>query len=122
MVKSGRPVIVLASSMVGRAPNLITVVALSTVEPETVMPFHCRLPRSVMPQLGPFQMSDSWVKGDMVYSVGFHRLDLIRLNKRDANNKRVYFTQCLSRERMRMIYGCVLHGIGLGAMCEHIPP
>ena len=75
-----------------------------------------------MPQLGAFQGSDTWVKGDMVYSVGFHRLDRIQLGKRDANGKRQYFDASLGRPRMREVYTCILHGLNLGALAPHIPP
>lgn len=122
MVKSGRPVLVIAPSIHGRDPRLVTIVGLSSVEPQKVMPFHLKLPKATLPQLGNFQENDTWLKGDMVYSVGFHRLDLIRLNKRGADGKRIYFTNALSRERMREVYSCVLHGLNMGAMAVHIPP
>ncbi|MAT66235.1 MAG: hypothetical protein CMN57_11400 [Gammaproteobacteria bacterium] len=120
MVKSGRPVVVLSPTMKGR-PNLVTVVALSTEPPAPVMPYHLELPRAALPQLGRFQERPSWVKGDMVYTVGFHRLELIRVGKRDPRTgKRFYFTQRLGREHMRQIYGCVLHGLNLGHLVPHI--
>jgi mRNA interferase MazF len=74
-----------------------------------------------MPQLGRFQESDTWVKGDMIYTVGFHRLSSIRLNKRDRNTgKRVYFTQKLGRDQMKEIYKCMLHGLNLGQLGNHL--
>lgn len=120
MVKSGRPVVVLSPAMKGR-PNLVTVVALSTEPPNPVMPYHLELPRASLPQLGRFQERPSWVKGDMVYTVGFHRLDLIRLGRRDPQTgKRLYFTDRLGRPQMRQIYGCVMHGLNLGHLADHI--
>lgn len=118
MVKSKRPVIILK---IGSNTNLVTIVPLSTKKPEKVMPYHYQLPKSCMPQLGMYQSSDSWVKGDLIYTVGFHRLDLIRLNKRDPNSgKRVYFNSRLSRARMAEIYACVLHGLNLGHLTPYI--
>lgn len=74
-----------------------------------------------MPQLGNFQENDSWVKGDMIYTVGFHRLDLIRLGKRDKNTgKRLYYTNRFGRVQMREIYKCVLHGLNLGSLCQYL--
>lgn len=122
MVKSGRPVVIIAPSMQGRDARLATVVALSSEPPDPVMPFHLLLPKATLPQIGQFQVNETWVKGDMIYSVGFHRLDLIRLGKRDANGKRIYFSNTLGRERMRQIYTCVLHGLNLGSMAGHLPP
>lgn len=120
MVKAKRPVIVIAPSMKGRG-RLVTIVALSTQEPNPVMPYHLKLPRACLPQIGQFEGKDSWVKGDMLYTAGFHRLDFIRLGKRDINTgKRIYFLNCLSRERMREVYGCVLNGMNLGRLVEHL--
>lgn len=75
-----------------------------------------------MPQLGKFQEKDTWVKGDMIYTVGFQRLSLIKLGKRDPQTgKRLYFKQKLGREQMREVYSCMLHGLGLGNLGQHLP-
>jgi len=109
MVKSHRPVVVLTSPVVGRA-ELVTILALSTKKPDRIMPFHYKIPRNSMPQMGRFQENDTWVKGDMIYTAGFHRLDLIRLGKRDKNTgKRLYFKQKIGRKQMSEIYKCMLH-------------
>lgn len=119
MVKE-RPVIVLAGPMKGRGA-LVTVVPLSTVEPPTLMPYHLKMPKQCLPKNGMFQERDSWVKGDMIYTVAFHRLDLIRVGPRDRRTgKRVYYLNVLSRERMRDIYACVLHGMHMGHLVAHI--
>lgn len=120
MVKSGRPVLVLSPNMQGRG-QLVTVVALSTAKPPIVRPYHYQLPKNVMPQLGRFQEKDTWVKGDMIYTIGFHRLDLIRLGKREPRTgKRLYFTQRLEREQMKQVYSCVLHGLSLAHLPQHL--
>ena len=119
MVKSKRPVIIL-SPRLRRRPDLVTVVALSTQAPEEAGDYHLKLPSSSLPQLGMFA-TDSWVKGDMVYTVGFHRLNLIRLGTRDPQTgKRRYFKDRLSRDRMREVYSCVLHGLGIGHLTPHL--
>lgn len=115
-----RPVVVLTPSMQGRN-QLTTVVVLSTTAPNPICDFHCQLPPNCLPMLGQFQNDGSWIKGDLVYSVGFHRLDLIKTGRRRQDGKRLYFTNRLSRERMRQIYTCVLHGMNLGVLAEHIP-
>jgi mRNA interferase MazF len=120
MVKRERPVVVLTPYIQGRH-QLVTVVALSTVPPSPVLPFHCQIPKNSMPQLGRFQEYGTWVKGDMVYSVGWHRLDLIRLGKRDPQTgKRLYFKNRLGSEQMKTIRGCVLHGLNLGPLTEYL--
>ncbi|MBD2786569.1 type II toxin-antitoxin system PemK/MazF family toxin [Xenorhabdus sp. DI] len=118
MVKPSRPVIVLSGSMQGRH-NLVTVVACSTVEPEIIRNYHYKLPTQSTPKCRHFMGRDTWVKGDMVYTVGFHRLSLITLRK-DENGKRVYYTQKLGHEQMNEIRRCVLHGIGMSFLCRHI--
>jgi len=119
MVKNKRPVVVLTGSMVGRS-NLVTVVPLSTVVPEQTQPYHYQIPKHSMPMIGRFQTNDSWVKGDMIYTVAFHRLDLILLGKKLPNGKREYFTNRLGREQMKAIYSCVLHGLNLGHLKEYL--
>lgn len=84
MIKRGRPVIVLSNPIPGRS-GLVTVVACSTVEPELVRNYHYKLPRASMPNTSGFQTRDTWVKGDMVYTLGFHRLNLIKLPKMGAS-------------------------------------
>lgn len=112
MVKSKRPVIIVSGEMKGRF-GLVTIVPLSTVKPDPILPYHYMLPRQSMPMLSYFQESDSWVKGDMLYTVGFHRLDLIRLGTRNTAGKREYFQNRLGREQMKEIYKCILHGLNL---------
>lgn len=119
MVKSGRPVIVISPPNKNR-PRLVTVAALSTVRPDPVMPFNMQLPVASLPQLGQFR-NETWLKGDMIYAVGFHRLDLIKLGKRNPETgKRIYFTNRLGRENMKAVYTCVLHGLNLGAIAKHL--
>lgn len=111
-----RPVIIIGT----RPGGLVTVVALSTVKPDPVETCNLLLPKACMPQLGFFQEKESWLKGDMIYSVGFHRLDLIKLGKRGPDGKRLYFKNRLSRERMKEVYTCVLHGLKIGHIAGYL--
>lgn len=121
MVKSKRPVIVLTPVFKHRG-GLVTVVPLSTVRPDPIQPYHYQLPNNCMPQIGLFQRGgESWVKGDLIYTVGFHRLDLIQLGGKDPNTgKRQYYRNKLGRERMKEIYKCILHGLNLGQLGKHL--
>ena len=120
MTKSGRPVVVLSTDMKGRN-GLVTVAALSTTEPKPCMSYHYKIPLSSMPQLGRFQQSDSWLKVDMIYTVGFHRLDLIRLGKKNPQTgKREYFNKRLRRDQMNEIYRCILNGMNLGNLGNYL--
>jgi uncharacterized protein YifN (PemK superfamily) len=119
MVKSRRPVIVLTGALRGRS-SLVTVVPLSTLEPITSQPYHYQIPTKSLPMLDMFQSRSSWLKGDMVYTVGFHRLDLVLLGKRRQDGKRDYFKNRLSRDQMKKVYECVLHGLNLGQLGAHL--
>ena len=112
-----RPVVVLATG--GRHNSgVVTVAGLSTVAPEPVLDHHCRIENKQLPKTSLFQGKENWLKGDMLYSVGFHRLNLIPTGK--VNGKRTYYQDRLGREKMKEIYGCVLHGLNLGDIAQHL--
>jgi len=112
-----RLVVVLSPKIRGR-PGLCTVVALSTTPPIPEMPYHCTI--DIRPRLpAHFQSDGIWVKGDMIYAAGFHRLDFIRRGK-DATGKRLYYNHLISREDMNRIRACVLSGIGLSNLTKHL--
>ena len=119
MIKK-RPVLVITPPFSER-PNLVTVLALSTKQPNKIMNYHYKIPKNSMPQIDKYQSSETWLKGDMIYTVGFHRLERIKLGKRDKNTgKRVYFDNKLGREQMREIYSCALYGLNLGRLSVHL--
>jgi mRNA interferase MazF len=119
IVKRNRPVIVLSSALKGR-DKLLTIVPLSTVKPNPIQPYHYLLPKKSMPMISNFQERESWVKGDMLYTVSFHRLNLIKLITRNLEGKRDYFKTRLGRDQMREIYKCVLHGLNLSKLTKHL--
>lgn len=114
MVKN-RPVIILSGAIKGRS-DLATIIPLSTKKPDPIQSFHYKLPYSSMPMLNIFQKNETWVKGDMIYTVGFHRLNLIQLGTRNSFGKRNYFNKRLGKEQMKKIHQCVLHGLNLGSI------
>ena len=116
MVKR-RPVVVISPKISVR-PRLCTVVALSTTPPVPVLPFHYEL--TIDPPLPhPWSGREKWVKGDMVYALGFHRLNLVRLGK-DGSGKRIYRMDTLSAEDMRHVRSCVLKALGLARLTKHL--
>lgn len=118
MVKK-RPVLVISPKM-KKCSGLCTVVAISTVKPEPIENWHYQLPKTSMPRARLFQQKNSWVKGDMIYRVGFHRLDLIKLDRESGSNLREYFKQSLGREQMAAVYACVLHSLNLSHLQKYI--
>lgn len=109
MIKT-RPCIVISKPIKHR-PNLVTVVPLSTTPPNPVMPYHCEieiefeLPRR-------WSSRSCWVKGDMIYSLSFERVDLFNLG-RGKDGRRVYQTATVSRDIFASVRKCVLSGLGM---------
>ena len=116
MVKP-RLAVVLSPAIKGRY-GLLTAVALSTTDPNPRMPYHCQIDV-------PFKLPERWgnltrwVKGDMVNTVGFHRVDLLCLGK-DVWGKRIYQTKALPEDLMRQVRRCVCHGMGLSTLTKHL--
>ena len=90
MVKR-RPVVVVSPKIRSRR-QLCTIIALSTTQPEPVMPYHCQI--DIHPPLPkPLQSEGLWVMGDMINAVGFHRLDLIRLGRDQPGRENIFWSQ-----------------------------
>ena len=116
MVKR-RPVVVLSPKIAAR-PKLCTVVALSDTEPTPKLPYHCQI--DIRPELPEtFNSNGVWVKGDMVYAVGFHRLDFIRMGKGESG-KRKYHYEPLDVASIKKIRECVLRALGLSGLTKHL--
>jgi mRNA interferase MazF len=116
MVKR-RPVVVLSPKMRGREA-LCTVVPLSTTAPDPVQPYHAQI--DISPLLPDRWASQGvWIKGDMLYTVSLRRLDFLRFGK-DANGRRIYYLKSLSSENLSIIRRCVLRGLGLGSLTNHL--
>jgi len=116
MVKR-RPIIVISPKIKGR-DGLCTVVALSTTPPHPIMPYHAQL--DINPPLPSyFDSKGVWIKGDMVYSVGFQRLDLISFGK-DPTGKRVYYLSTISLDQLKIVQSCILRGMGMQTLTKHL--
>ena len=108
MVKS-RPCIVI-SKRIKQRPNLVTVVPLSTTEPNPVMPYHCKIPVEMeLPKR--WNATHCWVKGDVIYALNFERVDLFNLG-RGTDGRRMYQTKTVSEETFAHVKRCVLAGLG----------
>lgn len=118
MVKR-RPVI-LVSPRLKHQDDLATIVPLSTTAPGRVHDFHYELELEA-PLPAPFDSPTMWVKADMLATVAFHRLDLVR-DVRGADGKRKYLTQKIIGEQLRCVYRCVLSAIGLPNLTRHLCP
>ena len=115
MVKD-RPVIVVKTNPSGY--KLATVVCLSTKKPYPVQPHHMEIEDSHLPRTKFFSKGTTWLKGDMIYSVSFDRLSYVSLGS--VAGKRQYFQNRLSRDVMKEVYSCILHGLNIGFLAEHL--
>jgi mRNA interferase MazF len=109
MTKNNRPVVVIG---VNETQKLVTIVPLSTVEPKPVQPYHFLIPKQSMPKTSAFLGRNSWLKGNMVYTVGWKRLSPIRM-KTAEQGTRDYFKQKFGPETMQKIYVCMINGMGI---------
>lgn len=116
MVKR-RPVIVIAPRLRHR-DKLCAVVPLSGERPNHVEDYHYVL-KFAPPLPPPWDAPYFWVKADMVNTVGFHRLDLIRTG-RDHEGKRKYLNIRIEPQELKAIQACVLRGLGLGRLTTHL--
>lgn len=111
MVKR-RPVIVISPRLRNRV-NLCTVVPLSTSDPVRPQEYHCRIEME-RPLPKPWDSKVVWVKADMIATVSFSRLELVR-GPKDFEGKRKYIQANIGPENLLKIRKCVLSALGLGA-------
>lgn len=112
-----RPVVVISPSFKSRY-KLATVVALSTSDPKTVEAYHHKF--TLNPPLpAPFNSPQMWVKGDMIFTASFDRLDRFKMGK-NAFGKRAYGIRHVPAETLPEIHKAVLNGLGLGRLTPHL--
>ena len=86
--------------------------ALAEIQRKSGIPFDPPLP-------SPYDSALMWVKADMMCAVSFARLDLPMMGKDLAGN-RIYDVRHISEEQLRMVRACLLNGIGLGSLTQHL--
>ena len=95
-----RPAVVISPR--SRTSRLCTVVPLSTTEPSPLLPWHYEVP--VASYWRPHDKR-VWVKGDMVATVGFDRLSMLR--QKDRQGKTIYRRLYLTPDDLQAIRACV---------------
>ena len=103
-----RPVIVLKTNS---RSKLVTVIPLSTVAPNPIQDYHIEIPMKELPNYRYFNQKPSWLKGDMIYTVSWHRLNPIRINKKSKG--RTYHKGRVSLDLLTKIEICAINGLGL---------
>jgi len=114
MVKR-RPVIVV-SPRLRRRDGLCTVVPLSTTPPDEELAYHHRI-EFTPPLPAPYDAPAHWVKADMIYTVGFHRLYPLRRGKTEIG-RRQYDNRVIAAAELAAIRRCILHALGMQALTE----
>lgn len=109
MVKS-RPVVVISPKLKHRT-GLVTIVPLSTTQPEYEMPYHHKITLE-RPLPRPWDGNPFWAICDHVITVGFKRVSLIKIGK-DRYGGRQYARFKLDDSDLNAVKNCVLHGLGM---------
>jgi uncharacterized protein YifN (PemK superfamily) len=112
-----RPVVVV-SPRLRRRSGMCTVVPLSTTDPNPVETYHYRL-HTIPPLPVPYDKPSHWVKADMVYTVSFERLFLIRSGM-GPSGKRIYDQRVIDKADLLKIQAALLHGIGLTSLTDYL--
>ena len=105
-----RPVIVISPRFRGRA-GLSTVVPLSTTPPRPVMPYHCEVeptPRGP----APYDAPTSWVKADMLATVGHARLKPMHRRVGPGTARKTVYP-AITAEELAKVRECVCHALGI---------
>ena len=96
-----------------RQTGLCTVIPLSTTEPDPILEHHYLLTFTTeLPP--PFQGNQKWLKGDMIYTMSFSRLDRPHIAKDPTTGKRRYLDIVLPASDMAMVDLCIKASLGLG--------
>ena len=110
-----RLAIVISPKFINRT-DLCTVVPISTTAPKVAQNYHHRLEADPLPT-SP-EGTVAWAKCDMVMTVSFGRLSGWWGEKKDG--KRIYQSLYISDADLIAVKKCVLFGIGMGSLTEHV--
>lgn len=104
-----RPVLVISPKQ-RRWSGVCVVVPISSQAPKELMPYHYKLPEGLVPGE---KYKESWLKGDLVTTVGAHRLDRRKVGFRD------YRAPIAPDDVLRQARRCVLHATGMHSLTQH---
>lgn len=111
-----RPVVVV-SPRLRRRGELVGVVPLSTTEPQSVDPHHCRLVLE-KPLPRPFESPVMWAKCDMLATVARSRLDRFKAGR--EGGARIYLSGKVTPAQLRDLKAAILCGLGLDSLTIHL--
>ncbi len=114
----GRRLVIVVTPKISVRKGLCTVVPLSETRPHVIMPYHREITFDP-PLPESWGNHPRWLKGDMIVSVGFHRLDFVREGK-DLKGKRIYRTEPIPKSLLKDVQSCMLASLGLIALTKHL--
>ncbi len=97
--------------------ELVSIVPLSTTRPVPQKSYHHLMSPDSLP--GHLAEEDTWAKCDIILTVALHRLDRITLRSPD-DGSRIYVAPKISDDDFRSIQECILHGLQLGSLTQHL--
>jgi mRNA interferase MazF len=103
-----RPVVVISKAR----QQLVTVVPISTTEPKPLRAWHHEMNPASFPEILR-KRGRHWAKCDIIMTVGFDRLDRIKIGKDPLTGKRIYIDYLITTEDFKAIRKAVLHALGL---------
>lgn len=105
-----RPVLVISPRPERSSKKTCIVVALSTTQPNPIEKYHLKIE---LPNKPPDNLShECWIKGDMIYSLSFERMDLYRY-ARDHEGKRRYYYDKVSADIIQKARKAIAYAIGI---------
>lgn len=112
-----RPVIIV-SPRYRNSHKLCIIVPLSTKVPNPIMPYHYEIIFN-HPLPAPFDSPSAWVKGDMITTVSFDRINLPH-NGKDINGKRNYIINVVDNVQLKKIRECMLNAVNLSGLTKYL--
>jgi len=99
--------------------RLVTVVPLSTTEPDSVEDYHCKITLA-QPLPEPFENPVMWAKCDMVSAVSLDRLDRFKEPRQRYGGPRKWTVGRISAAQLKEVRCAVLCGLGLPSLTIHL--
>ena len=115
MIKKRLAVVV--SPRLPQRDKLATVVPLSTTPPHRDISYQCKIEiEKDLPK--PYTSKVVWAKCDMMATVSYSRLDLIRDGRNETTGKRKYLQLFIGDENLNKIRTSLLCSLGLEALTK----
>ena len=109
-MRKRRPCIIISPPINNR--DLCTIVPLSTSAPRHTKPYHCQIKLDT-PLPHPYSSTLMWAKADMVMTVAFHRLKLLRINGCGPDGARQYDVRNIGEAKLNEVRRCIASALGM---------